>query len=321
MVQIERGIRSLRFASWVIGLLGSAMLASCASPTAFSGPPSVAEGTGIHAELIGLPPPTSKIAVAVYRYDDRTGQFEFSDTVQTLSRAVTQGASAILIKALQDAGAGVWFTVVEREGLNNLLRERQIIRETRALYEGGNGGKPSLPPLLFAGMIIEGGIIDFDTNTATGGAGARVLGIGGAIEYRMDTVVVYLRTISTNTGEVLMSVNVSKTIFSYALDANVFRFIASDEILEVDAGITRNEPEHVALKQAIEKGVMALVFEGVQRGYWAFAEETTDVANLMDRYFQEKLEPAGLIRRPDRPTDSGRSGTGAAEYGLAGANR
>ncbi len=278
-----------------IASLAGVMLASCASPTVISGPPSVAEGTGIHAELIGLPPPTGKIAVAVYRYDDRTGQFEFSDTVQTLSRAVTQGASAILIKALQDAGDGTWFTVVEREGLNNLLRERQIIRETRALYEGGGQGRrPSLPPLLFAGMIIEGGIIDFDTNTATGGAGARVLGIGGAVEYRMDTVVVYLRAISTNTGEVLMSVNVSKTIFSIALDANVFRFIASDEILEVDAGVTQNEPEHVALKQAIEKGVMALIFEGVNRRYWAFAEETTDAAALMERYFLEKLEPAVL---------------------------
>ena len=278
------------------------MLASCASPTLISDPPSVAEGTGIHSQLIELPPPVKKVAVAVYRYDDRTGQFEASDTVQTLSRAVTQGASAILIKALQDAGSGAWFTVVERESLNNLLRERQIIRETRALYEGRNGSaQAALPPLLFAGMLLEGGIIDFDTNTVTGGVGARLLGVGGSVEYRKDTVVVYLRAISTNTGEVLLSVNVSKTIFSIGVGVNVFRFIASDEILEIDAGVTQNEPEHVALKQAVEKAVVALVFEGVKRRYWAFREQTPAVTTAMDAYFEEKLVPVVLFNgRPLR---------------------
>ena len=300
------------------------MLASCASPTVISEPPSVAEGTGVHVQLLKLPPPPKKVAVAVYRYDDRTGQFEFSDTVQTLSRAVTQGASAILIKALQDAGNGNWFTVVEREGLSNLLRERQIIRETRALYEGGNGKRPALPPLLFAGMIIEGGIIDFDTNTASGGIGARYLGIGGSVEYRMDTVVVYLRAISTNTGEVLMSVNVSKTIFSIKLDASVFRFVASDEILEIEAGVSQNEPEHIALKQAIEKGVIALIFEGVKRRYWGFTEETVEARALMDRYFEEKLQPVVLIPSPESPQTPRRSADhlrGEASYMKAGADR
>ena len=284
--------QSMSSSNQILAVVGALSIAACASPTVISGPPSVAENTRTHAELVDLPPPQSKVVVAVYRYDDRTGQFEFSDTVQTLSRAVTQGASAILVKALQDAGGGTWFTVVEREGLNNLLRERQIIRETRALYEGRNGAlQPTLPPLLFAGMIIEGGIIDFDTNTATGGFGARILGIGGSAEYRVDTVVVYLRAISTNTGEVLISVNVSKTIFSVAVGVNVFRFVSSDEILEIDAGVTQNEPEHVAVKQAVEKAVMGMIFEGAQRGYWGFAEPNEHIAALMDSYFNEKLNP------------------------------
>lgn len=298
--------------SLLVAFACALLMAGCGASALIAEPPSVAEGTRTHAELISLPPPQSKVVVAVYRYDDRTGQFEFSDTVQTLSRAVTQGASAILIKALQDAGGGTWFTVVEREGLNNLLRERQIIRETRALYEGRNGvGQPTLPPLLFAGMIIEGGIIDFDTNTVTGGLGARILGIGGSAEYRQDTVVVYLRAISTNTGEVLISVNVSKTIYSVAVGVNVFRFIASDEILEVEAGVTQNEPEHVAIKQALEKAVLALIFEGAQRRYWAFTEPSDSVAALMDSYFNEKLEPAahggGVPRKYSRRGRPGES--------------
>lgn len=244
----------------------------------------MAESSLIHEELENLPAPASKVSVAVYRFDDRTGQFESSDSVQTLSRAVTQGASAILIKALKDAGRGEWFTVVEREGLENLLRERQIVRETRAIHGGGG----ALPPLLFAGVLIEGGIISYDTNTLTGGFGARLLGIGGSTQYRRDTVIIYLRAVSVNTGEVLVNVNVSKSIFAVAVAANVFRFVASDEIFELDAGVTVNEPEHLAIKKAIEKGVISLIFEGAAGGYWGFAKETPELRRKFETYLNEK---------------------------------
>ena len=250
----------------------SAWLAGCAtSPTIQE--PVVGVDNATRDELLALPAPKSKIAVAVYAFEDETGQFEYSDTVQTLSRAVTQGATSILIEALLKTGNGSWFTVVEREGLDNLLRERQIIRETRAIYEGGGDlSRNYLPPLLFAGMMLEGGIIGFDTNTQTGGLGARLLGIGGSSEFRQDTVTVYLRAISTQSGEILESINVSKTIFSVALRADVFRFVSSDEILELEGGITSNEPEHVAVKQAIEKAVIALILSGVRNERWGFAD-------------------------------------------------
>jgi curli production assembly/transport component CsgG len=171
--------------------------------------------------------------------------------------------------------------VVEREGIDNLLRERQIIRETRAIYEGaGDLSRSYLPPLLFAGMLLEGGIVGYDSNTLTGGLGARLLGIGGNTEFRQDTVTIYLRAISTQSGEVLESVNVSKTVFSVALSANVFRFIESDEILEIDAGITTNEPEHIAIKMAVDKAVVALVLNGARRERWAFADPAAAVALL-----------------------------------------
>ncbi|HLT03046.1 MAG TPA: CsgG/HfaB family protein, partial [Geminicoccaceae bacterium] len=261
------------------------LLAGCAS-----GPPVVQEPiVGIESatrdELRELPPPAQKIAVAVYAFEDETGQFEFSDTVQTLSRAVTQGATSILIEALLEAGNGSWFTVVEREGIDNLLRERQIIRETRALYQGGGDlSRNYLPPLLFAGMLLEGGIIGYDTNTLTGGLGARLLGIGGSTKFRQDTVTVYLRAISTQSGEVLESVNVSKTIFSVGLSGDVFRFVSSDEILEIDAGVTTNEPEHFAVKQAIEKAVYALILAGARRERWAFADPAAGAVLLAEAF-------------------------------------
>src|SRR3546814_20025742 len=102
--------------------------------------------------------------------------------------------------ARQDAGNRQWFTIVEREMLRNLLNERQIIREMRERYLGETQVNPqALPAMLFAGVLLEGGVIGYDTNTVTGGAGASFLGIGGRTEYRQDTVTVYLRAVSVRT--------------------------------------------------------------------------------------------------------------------------
>lgn len=220
-----------------------------------------------------LPAPTRPIAVAVYGFVDQTGQYKPSETGQTLSRAVTQGGGSILVKALQDAGNRQWFTIVERESLRNLLNERQIIREMRERYLGEQGVNPqALPALLFAGVLLEGGIVGYDTNTVTGGAGAAFLGIGGHTEYRQDTVTVYLRAVSVRTGEVLTSVTASKTIASQSLGASAFRYVGFKELLQAEAGYTTNEPDQVALQQAIEKAVYSLVLEGVELKLWDFAD-------------------------------------------------
>jgi curli production assembly/transport component CsgG len=238
--------------------------------------------------LESIPPPQRPVAVAVYDFSDQTGQFKQSDTTQTLSRAVTQGSAAILAKALQDAGNRKWFTIVERESLKDLLSERQIIREMRERYLGEKGVHPqALPALLFAGVLLEGGVISYDTNTVTGGAGAAFLGIGGHTEYRQDTVTVYLRAVSVRTGEVLTTVTASKTIASKAISANAFKFVAFKELLQAEAGITTNEPDHLALQQAIEKAVYGLVMEGVELHLWNFADPKAGWP-LLWRYTQER---------------------------------
>ncbi|KZY21434.1 curlin, partial [Erythrobacter sp. HI0038] len=211
-----------------------------------------------------LPAPQRQVAVAVYGFSDQTGQFKPTEAGQTLSRAVTQGASSMLVKALQDAGSRQWFTIVERERLDNLLKERQIISEMRKRYLGEETTNPqALPALLFAGVLLEGGIVGYDTNTVTGGAGAAFLGIGGRTEYRQDTVTVYLRAVSVRTGEVLTTVTASKTIASRAIGASAYKFVAFKELLEFEAGITSNEPDQVALQQAVEKATFGLIMEGV----------------------------------------------------------
>ena len=236
-------------------VISTSLLAACSGQLADSLaepdqgvlPPVLNPLTRTARELIELPPPRRKVAVAVYNYSDQTGQFKPADGVQQLSKAVTQGATSVLIKALQDAGNGSWFTVVERNRLDNLMKERRIITNMRSLYLGERKINPkALPPLLFAGILLEGGIIGYDSNTKTGGAGARYLGIGGDVQYREDTVTVYLRAVSTKTGEVLLSIVSHKTIISIGVRGSAFKFVAIDKILEAEAGITRNEPEQLA---------------------------------------------------------------------------
>ncbi len=258
--------------------------------------------TQVRHQLSALPPPGQRVAVAVYGFEDQTGQFKPSDTGQTLSRAVTQGASSILVKALRDAGDRTWFDVVERENLNHLLNERQIITQMRQQYLGEDLVNPqALPPLMFAGVLLEGGIISYDTNTRTGGLGARYLGIGGHTMYREDTVTVYLRAVSTRTGEVLSTVTTQQRVASVGIAANAFRFVSFQELFEFDSGITVNQPTQLAVQQAIEKAVYALVVDGAMNGVWGFADPVAG-GQVIDSYqaVLSGIWPAdALADRPD----------------------
>lgn len=220
---------------------------------------------------IEIPAPAAgAITVAAYQFRDLTGQRRASQTIATLSSAVTQGADAYLVRTLQTVGNGRWFRVVERGGLDNLIKERQLIRQMRELYEGP-AARP-LPPLVFASVIFEGGIIGYDSNLVSGGAGARVLGIGGLTEYRQDEVVVNLRAVSVATGEVLASVTVSKTVVSWQDKISVLRFNQlGTRSLEMETGAASNESMNYAVQLAILGAVTEIIFEGERRGVWQFA--------------------------------------------------
>lgn len=273
------------------------MLALPGCATVMSPPPTAFEVTGTHQELDSLPPPAKPLVVAVYGYQDQTGQFKATDTVASYSHAVTQGATSVLIKALQDAGQGRWFTVVERERLNNLVTERQIVREQRQNYTTPEGKQlPPLPPMLYAGLLLEGGVIGYDTDTTTGGLGASYLGIGADSQYREDTVTVYLRAVSTQSGEVLNSVMVKKKIISYGLQGSIFKFVAYQKLLQIETGFTSNEPALVALRQAIEEAVVALVVQGARKSGWSFADAAAGTA-----FANRWLADQGAIEAADRP--------------------
>lgn len=281
-LNIHRSLSALMIS--VIGLFVTACTTVPASHDLLKKEPVMSQVTNSQLELKRLPPPKQKVTVAVYGFQDKTGQFKPTEAGQTLSRAVTQGGEELLIKALQDAGDRSWFTIIERSNLNNLLKERQIITEMRQRYLGETSiNSQALPPLLFAGVLFEGGIVGYDTNTLTGGFAARYLGIGGKTDYRQNVVTVHLRAVSVKTGEVLASVTTEKTIASVGVAANAFRFVTFDNLLEVDTGVTSNEPGLLALRQAVEKSVFALIMEGSEIGLWDFKNKTTGIA-LLDEY-------------------------------------
>jgi len=180
-----------------------------------------------------------------------------------------------LIKSLQEAGNHQWFTVVERVNLDNLLKERQMIKQTREIYEGANA-KP-LPPLTLAGVIIEGGIVDYNTNVLTGGTGFAILGIGPYTAYTQDQVVISLRLVSVQTGEILTTVTIEKNLLSTQDGTTVMRFYNQNtNTFEFDSSQTYNEPGNYALRSAIEQGVVELVKKGEKIGLWKFKESTHD---------------------------------------------
>lgn len=226
-------------------------------------------------KLRQLPPAETRPIVAVYQFADLTGQRLSSGGAASFSTAVTQGAKALLIDALKAAGAdsdpqGTWFRVVERGlGLDNLVRERQIIRSTRDSYATEKAPPQDVQPLLFAGVILEGGVIGYDTNIETGGNGARYLGIGTTNQYRRDSVVVSLRAVSVLTGEVILNVQTYKTVLSVGMGGDVFKFLDMDtKLLELESGMTENESVTWAVRSAIEAAVYALIEQGDERGFW-----------------------------------------------------
>jgi curli production assembly/transport component CsgG len=247
--------------------------------------------TQMYEELRSLPPPKEPIVIGVYKFRDQTGQYKPGTNTTGWSTAVTQGATSMLIKALQDAGGGRWFQVVEREALPNLLNERKIIRQTRKQYEGRADQTGGLPPLLFAPIMLDGGIVAFESNLITGGLGARYLGVGASTQYSRDNVTIYLRAVSVKNGRILKSVTTSKTIFSIGLDANVFKFIAFQELLEVEAGYTSNEPPQMAVLEAIEKAVYSIVIEGIMDDIWSF-DDPKKGKKLVKQYLNEKYSTA-----------------------------
>ncbi|SHN14548.1 curli production assembly/transport component CsgG [Cyclobacterium lianum] len=244
---------------------------------------SLGPETKMKKELLSLPAPKEPVVVAVYKFRDQTGQYKESNVGASWSTAVTQGATNILIRALEESG---WFVPIERENISNLLNERKIIRSSREQYEGNNN--ILLPPLLFAGVLLEGGIVSYETNVFTGGAGIRYFGSNVSSQYREDRVSIYLRAVSTSNGKVLKTVYTTKSILSQEVSTGIFRYVKFKRLLEAEMGYTHNEPRELAITEAVEKAVHSLVIEGIIGRLWELNEPIDSAQHIIDDYLEEK---------------------------------
>ena len=261
----------------------------------------------INKSFANVPAPAGPaVTVAVYGFKDLTGQRKPSSTLSLFSTAVTQGAEAYLMKSLQEVGNRQWFTVVERVGLDNLLKERQMIKQTREIYDGANA--KMLPPLQMAGVILEGGIIDYNSNTLTGGTGARIFGIGAQTAYTQDVVVISLRLVSVQTGEVLTTVTVEKNLLSTADGATALKFFnQATQAFEFDSSQTFNEPGNYALRSAIETAVIELINKGERNGLWKFKEKSNE---LVQTQAPKVPSPSPAPAASSQQSDGGQSAGG-----------
>jgi curli production assembly/transport component CsgG len=199
----------------------------------------------------------------------------------------------MLIKALEDSG---WFIPIEREGLANLLTERKIIRQTSESYaqaakiRGETPPEIELPPLMYAGIMLEGGIISYDTNLVTAAAGGKYAGVGGSMQYRQDQLSIFLRAVSTKNGMILKTVNTTKTVLSRELDFGIFKFVSVKDLLEAEVGFSTNEPAAMCTVEAIEKSVFDLIVEGIQLGLWELNNPADFSSPVIQKYLEEKKE-------------------------------
>jgi len=252
------------------------LLSSCASRNILEGsgiPNIIIKSSSIldlqSEELKNVRPAKRKPVIAIYpnSFRDHTGQRKSNGQFALFSTAITQAPEAFLIRALKHAADGKFFQVAERVGLDSLTKERQLIRSTRDSFEEDS----TVKPLLLAGLLLQGGVLSYDSNIKSGGLGARALGLGSSKEYREDLITISLRLVSVSTGEVLIEVLISKTVTSAGVSQDLFRFISEGtKLIEVEGGVAANESSAIALQKAIETGVLEIIKVGITRGYWRY---------------------------------------------------
>ncbi|WP_029592472.1 curli production assembly/transport protein CsgG [Franconibacter pulveris] len=269
-------------------LLAVTLLSGClTAPPKEAAKPTLMPRAQSYRDLTNLPDPKGKLFVSVYNIQDETGQFK-PYPASNFSTAVPQSATSMLVTALKDSR---WFIPLERQGLQNLLNERKIIRAAQENGTVAENNRMPLQSLVAANVMIEGSIIGYESNVKSGGVGARYFGIGGDTQYQLDQIAVNLRVVNVSTGEVLSSVNTSKTILSYEVQAGVFRFIDYQRLLEGEIGYTANEPVMLCLMSAIETGVIHLINDGINRGLWELKNKDDAKNTILAKYRSMAVPP------------------------------
>jgi hypothetical protein len=96
--------------------------------------------------------------------------------------------------------------------------------------------------------------------------------------------------IDIRNGQILNSVSVTKTIFSYAFDANHYAFISYKSLLQAEIGYTTNEPAQLAVREAIESAVIHLTVQGIRDRIFEMRDEGQWGDPIIQSYLKEQLD-------------------------------
>jgi curli production assembly/transport component CsgG len=280
-----------------LALLG---LSACSHLPPVNDPPAHVAVIGSLAKtspmLAQLPPAPRQITVAVYDFPDLTGQRKPTPpgaVVSELSTAVTQGASSIMIEALKAAGSGTYFNVVDRTRDADQVRERSVIADSTGSPSnkpdkkadgkaGSSAANANIRRLRPAEYIINGGLVAFERSVLISNSSLAILGIGGSKSVIRNYVSVTMRMVRADTAEVVASVTAYRSvdtdtagISSHSRASNglfpdtlLTKYPSPSDYLEADFSGTRNEMTQIAIREAIEAGLIELIDRGNQMALW-----------------------------------------------------
>ena len=275
---------------WTLGVLALAgALAGCAQTSSGSLgiAPRVGALTKTGKALAEMPRASRPLNVAVYEFPDLTGQNKPNSLYADYSRAITQGASAIVADALKTAGSGTWFNVVERSNLDSLLRERRLIQDTFTVLK--KDPKHLVSPLQFAEYIVTGGIVSFDAPISVASTSGSYVGIGGELSQSRNLVTINMRLVRVKDGAVMKSINVSRPIVVQTAGVTANRFLTPSRMLNAEVGFTVAEATQIAVRETIEAGVYELAREGLTLAVWSLAGSARVLGP------ETKKSPEGLL--------------------------
>ncbi|MEY4977234.1 MAG: hypothetical protein RIQ97_2429 [Pseudomonadota bacterium] len=200
-------------------------------------------------------------SVAVGDVKDYTGKYS-----QTEGNAITQGGSLMIYSALGKLGNSVRL----HERFDTRIAELELAYADRRQLGDGQvhnieAGKPPVPWVpYFGGTILRsdyyivGGITEVNYNISSGGAEVSISNIGGKRRTYTMNVGVDLRIVDSRSLVVVKTVSLQKQIVGEEVGAGIFRFFGT-ELLDLNIGAKRQEPLQLAVRTAIEQGVLELV--------------------------------------------------------------
>jgi curli production assembly/transport component CsgG len=99
-------------------------------------------------------------------------------------------------------------------------------------------------------------------------------------------VTVNLRAVDIRTGDIIQSITTTKTVFSIQVDFGIFRFVSLKHLLEVETGLSRNEPVQQCVREAIETALIHMIAQGVRDGSWNLKNPDDLNKPLLQSYLQ-----------------------------------